>query len=281
MNEIVLCNSSMPVMSVCDLCAAPEPFFHADRTVDFHVLIYVIEGVVYVTEQETDYEIRPGELLFLKSGIRHLGKREIPRGTRWYFIHFYLDEMEGAEAFAPEDGPLIPNKPACFGIKLPKKLSGLSGSEVESGLRELSEFFHSENSGKKWEINAKLFSFLSLTAFFGKGKPRCGTLSDRVCGYLNERLSEPFSARKMEKHFFLSYKHMAAVFKKEKQMTLQQYHNKQRMAEACRLLRSTLLPVGEISKELGFSDMLYFSRCFRRYAGMSPTQYRKSAPSFY
>ena len=79
MNEIVLCNSSMPVMGVCDLCAAPEPFFHADRTVDFHVLIYVIEGVGYVTEEETDYEIHPGELLFLKSGIRHLGKREIPK----------------------------------------------------------------------------------------------------------------------------------------------------------------------------------------------------------
>ena len=94
-------------------------------------------------------------------------------------------------------------------------------------------------------------------------------------------IAEPFSAGKLEKHFFLSYKHMAAVFKKEKQLTLQQYHNKVRMTEACRLLKSTLLPVGEISKELGYPDMLYFSRCFHRFAGMSPTQYRKSVPSFY
>ncbi len=281
MNEIVLCNSSMPVMGVCDLCAAPEPFFHADRTVDFHVLIYVIEGVVYVTEEGTDYEIHPGELLFLKSGIRHLGKREIPRGTRWYFIHFYLDEEEGIEPLALEAGPLIPNRPVRFGMKLPKKLTGLSGSEVESRISELSKLFHSENPMEKWEINARLFDFLGLAAFFGKQQLRPRTLSDRICGYLNEQLSEPFSARRMEQHFFLSYKHMAAMFKREKQMTLQQYHNKQRMAEACRLLRSTLLPVGEISKELGYSDMLYFSRCFHRYAGMSPTQYRRSAPSFY
>lgn len=281
MNEIVLRNSSMPVMGICDVCAAPEPFFHADRTVDFHVLIYVIEGVVYVTEADTDYEIHPGELLFLKSGIRHLGKKEIPKGTRWYFIHFYLDQEERGEPFSLETGPLVPNRPVRFEMKLPKKLTGLSGSEVESRLSELSKLFHSQSAMEKWEINASLFGFLGQTAFFGKQRLRPRTLSDRICGYLDERLSEPFSARGLERHFFLSYKHMAAVFKREKQMTLQQYHNKQRMSEACRLLRSTLLSVGEISKELGYSDMLYFSRCFHRFAGMSPTQYRRSAPSFY
>lgn len=95
MNEIMLDNSCLPVMSVCDLCAAPEDFYHADRTVDFHVMIYVVEGVVYVTEGDVDYEIHAGEMLFLKSGIRHRGKRAIERGTRWYFIHFYLEESGG------------------------------------------------------------------------------------------------------------------------------------------------------------------------------------------
>ena len=242
MNEIMLDNSCLPVMSVCDLCAAPEDFYHADRTVDFHVMIYVVEGVVYVTEGDVDYEIHAGEMLFLKSGIRHRGKRAIERGTRWYFIHFYLEETGGIPAFSPDSSAPVPHVPVRLCAELPKKLTGLLGSELERA------------------------------AFRGKEKSQPRTLSDRICEYLNGQIAQPFSAGKLEKQFFLSYKHMAAVFKKEKQLTLQQYHNKVRMTEACRLL---------ISKELGYPDMLYFSRCFHRFAGMSPTQYRKSVPSFY
>ena len=73
---------------------------------------------------------------------------------------------------------------------------------------------------------------------------------------------------------------MAAVFKKEKGMTMQQYHNAMRMEEACRLLCSTLMRVGDIADRLGFTDMLYFSRCFHNYTGKSPSRYRKESARF-
>lgn len=44
MNQIVLNNISLPVVSSCDCLAAQEPFLHADRTMDFHVMIYVTDG---------------------------------------------------------------------------------------------------------------------------------------------------------------------------------------------------------------------------------------------
>ena len=55
-------------------------------------MIYVADGVIYVTEDEKDHEIGAGELFFLKNRIRHYGKREIPRGTKWYYVHFFLDD---------------------------------------------------------------------------------------------------------------------------------------------------------------------------------------------
>lgn len=281
MNEIWLDNTSLPVTGICDLCAAPEDFYHADRTVDFHVLIYVVQGVIYVTEEETDYEIHPGELLFLKSGIHHYGKRRIGRGTRWYFAHFYLDEKGALPAFVPDIAASHPEDPIRYRVGLPKKLTGLMGSGLERQLTELIDLYHSEDPMKRWEINGKLFSLLGRIAFWGQKPRQPKTLSESICDYLSSRMAEPFSAEKLEKAFFLSYKHMEAVFKKEKKITLQQYHNKVRMTEACRLLRTTLLPVGEIGKELGYSDMLYFSRCFHQFTGMSPTRYRREAASVY
>ena len=36
----------------------------------------------------------------------------------------------------------------------------------------------------------------------------------------------------------------------------------------------------EISEQVGYQDMLYFSRCFHNTYGMSPTEYRRSVPKY-
>lgn len=280
MNSIILNNISMPVLDGCDMCAASEPFFHADRIADFNVLIYVIEGTIYVTEEQTDYTVNAGEMLFLKKGVHHFGKREIPKGTRWYFIHFFFREENGLDSFVPESSPIAQYEPVKYNIELPKKLSGLEGSAIEKKLAEFTEYFHSDNKMKKWNINSVLFELLSSIAFYGKYDAASESIPNRISEYLNRNYKEPFSASMLEQEFYLSYKHMAAVFKKEKGITMQQYHVSLRMNEACRLLKSTLMPIGEIGEAVGYGDMLYFSRCFRKFCGMSPTEYRKSVSNY-
>ena len=49
----------------------------------------------------------------------------------------------------------------------------------------------------------------------------------------------------------------------------------QAVKKACHLLRSTLMSVGETADTPGFTDMLYFSKKFRAYTGVSPTEYRR------
>ena len=271
----------MPVLDGCDLCAAAEPFYHVDRTADFNILIYVIEGSIYVTEDGTDFAVGEGELLFLKSGVHHFGRYEISKGTRWYFVHFFFREEENLPEFVPSSSPIVQYEPVRYGAVLPKKLTGLSGSRLEREIKALIDYFHSADKLKKWRINYRLGELLSEIALYGKAEEPPPTLSEKICHYLNEHHNEPFCAKTLEKQFFLSYKHMAAVFRKEKGMTMQQYHNEVRMNSAQGLLKSTLMPVGEISRMLGFADMLYFSRCFRQFTGVSPTEYRKNAPRIY
>ena len=160
MNEICLNNRIMPLLCGIDMSAASEPFFHADRKLSFHVLIYVIEGVIYVTEEGTDYEVREGELLFLKSGCRHFGKKEVPRGTRWYYCHFFYEEEK-----AP---PFLSKEASFLSVCLPKKLEGLRESEIERKLADLTAFARSDNRRKSWEINGRFFSVLEEIAFYNE-----------------------------------------------------------------------------------------------------------------
>lgn len=280
MNQIILNNSTLPVVCGCDFCVAAEPFYHADRVVDFNVLIYVTNGEINVTEDDngvqTDYCVTPGRLLFLKSGLRHLGKKACPRGTSWFFLHF-ITELRPAPLLSDSPEPLRQYGRAEYSAILPKSIDD---ENLSARLSELIDFFHYGGNQAKWELNARVFAFLS--GLIKKDETqKTPSRADEIAAFLQRNYNKPFSAKSLERHFFLSYKHMASQFKREKNITMQQYHTRIRMEEAKKLLRSTALSIGEISARLGFSDMLYFSRCFHAFSGESPTAYRRRSVENY
>lgn len=297
MNELTLFSDCMPVLAGCDFCAASEAFLHADRILDFHVMIYVVSGCIYVTEDDIDYEVRQGQLLFLHSGIRHYEKKAIPKGTRWYFAHFYLDPPKNALSYPVPEQCSDSFSAFRFQTILPKFLSGLENSEIARQIADFADSLHQGNACANltsmptafrpvdpltvWNANQTLLKILTLLAFPAHQPSAIPSLSDQIKVFLADHTAESFSAAALEKEFFLSYKHMASVFKKENGMTMLQYHTGLRMQEACHLLRSTLLSVGEISTMLGYHDLLYFSRCFHRTIGMSPSLYRRSQTRYY
>lgn len=59
--------------------------------------------------------------------------------------------------------------------------------------------------------------------------------------------------------------------------SLFEYVRDLRIAESKRLLQSTNLTIGEVSRSLGYRDPPQFSHSFRRATGQSPTEYRHNA----
>lgn len=261
-NCISIDNIHLPMVEDCDMITASESFFHINRTADFNVLIYVTEGIMYVTEDECNYEIHPGELLFLKSGVKHYGKYETLRGTRWLYAHFRLKNCISENS-----------------LIIPKKTCLVTGSETEEKLFNISRTFHSNKALSSFTSNVLLYEILLDICSDNQTIPP--SLSDKICSFIDLQLDKDFSKELISNQFFLSYSHLAAVFKNEKGISMGQYHNEKRMKKACKLLRSTLLSVGEIAYELGFSDMLYFSKKFHAFCGVSPTEYRKQAQQKY
>ena len=128
---------SLPLVSDCNLLTATEGFYHMDRIADFNVLIYVTEGVMYVTEEGQDYEIAAGDILFLKSGLRHYGRHETPRGTSWIYAHFCLPENShkgGQDMLLPKKN--IIHKRKCNRRKAPNALRILSQYGADKAYRK-------------------------------------------------------------------------------------------------------------------------------------------------
>lgn len=274
--QVLVCNATMPVVCESNHFITSRTFLHPNRQLPFHVLLYVKKGTFYVTEKEVDYVIPEGSIFFMKAGLRHYGKYPIEAGTEWHFIHFYLNqEVDKIEEFQEEVKPITPCVKLESYLKLPKQLYDMQESEIVGKIEDFTEFAQSGDPYKAWYLNQKTAEILQDIALWDKRIHSEVLLSDQVAQYLMKQLDHNYSADAVAKEFYLSYKYLAATFKREKGVTMQQFHNTMRMQRAAHSLTSTGSTVSEISQRLGFKDALYFSRCFHRQFGMSPREYRQ------
>ena len=100
-------------------------------------------------------------------------------------------------------------------------------------------------------------------------------LAAEVTNYIRHHISERISTEKLAGHFFLSRTYFSSRFKEETGMTLRDFILKEKTEEAKRLLRYSDQHASAIGDYLGFSSPGHFSRVFRKYAGMTPNEYRE------
>ena len=70
--------------------------------------------------------------------------------------------------------------------------------------------------------------------------------------------------------------YLSSLFKQETGETLTEHVNRKRVKFAMRLLGTTRLQVQTIAQHCGILDVHYFSKVFKKYAGMTPKEYRNS-----
>lgn len=101
-----------------------------------------------------------------------------------------------------------------------------------------------------------------------------GRLSE-LMDYLNAHFREDLTLEDVARRFDVTPAHLSRTFKKATRFGFVEYINTQRVAECCRLLRTTDLSVLDIALQCGFGSLTQFGRCFRELTGSSPRGYRR------
>lgn len=83
------------------------------------------------------------------------------------------------------------------------------------------------------------------------------------------------TVEELAKHFAVSTSWISRVFRKYAKMTLVDTIRQVRVQKAGELLRSTKLSVQEIAELVGYQDVTYFIRMFKKHEQVTPLQYRK------
>lgn len=105
-------------------------------------------------------------------------------------------------------------------------------------------------------------------------EPGGGTMED-VIRFVDSHYQETLTLEMLSERFHISLSHLCRQFKQILNRTFTEYVAQKRVGRACELLRQTRLPVSEIGEQVGYTDYFYFSRVFKKIAGLSPSTYRK------
>ena len=100
-----------------------------------------------------------------------------------------------------------------------------------------------------------------------------------ICNYIDRNYKERITLDELCFLFGTNKTSLCSQFKAVTGETAVSYINKLRIKEAKKLLRNGVLNLTEISAEVGFSSVHYFSRTFKQYEKQSPNNYIKTIKS--
>ena len=98
----------------------------------------------------------------------------------------------------------------------------------------------------------------------------------RVLSYIAEHLNESITLEELAKVAEISPNYLIALFRQSIGMTPHKYVVLKRVEQARMLLKHRDLTLLEIAQRCGFQDQSQFTTVFRRYAGITPGQLRRS-----
>jgi two-component system, response regulator YesN len=96
----------------------------------------------------------------------------------------------------------------------------------------------------------------------------------RISNYINEHFEEDLSPQFLANLFHINITYLSQLFKRETGITYTEYLAKLRIKRACKLLSTTDMKVGDIAEQVGFHDYFYFTRVFKKFMSISPSEYR-------
>ena len=230
---------------------------HLTRVLYEYEMMIVTEGVLWIADENEEYEVRAGEYLIMPPNRRQHGTRECR--CKFYWLHFRADAL-----------------PASF--SLPAKGAYRDGERIRAFFELLSEADSEEQGGIRARYLAtEILLELGCRKEDAKEKSAREALCDKVKNYVWWHRFSQMRIAEMARELGYHEKYLSAVFHQTEGVTLKKYVTQTRLKEAKRLLAETRYTAKEVADYLNFESPHNFSRCFKNETGITPTQYRNHA----
>ncbi len=96
---------------------------------------------------------------------------------------------------------------------------------------------------------------------------------NKAINYINDYYSKDISLRDAVEYIGISESYLSRLFRMKTSYSFLEYLRFHRLKKALVLMKDQGKRINEVARETGFQDMSYFSKTFRKYIGVSPSNY--------
>lgn len=260
----------------------------AERRLYNFELLYVCQGEAATQMRGQKHLLSAGQLIFLPSGVYHQNEVVSAPNARFLGIHFdFFDELD-----IHTEADMIVNEAAVQEDKFATEAISdtfpqLSTNRVYTPslvcvqlMEQLVHEFTNRPLGYELVCKALMLSILAhlLRSPLLRSNSNASQHDWKLAKLMEQIEAAParsWTNAAIAEQLDLSIDHTAKLFKGIAGLPPSEFVQSIRHREARRLLRETNFSIEVIGERVGYSDIHYFSRIFRRHEGISASEYRK------
>lgn len=247
-------------------------FFAGPSVYDKHNIILVYEGEAMLTCNNEEFKVSRGNLIYYKPGDYREGYTFADNLMKCYTIDFLytLPYLEG-------------NTWQLHDIQLPfPTVDKIEDKFLFSHLFELFSKFTKTWLYEKHNrviqgraIFSEILSLLLRKKIDRNFNYENIRKTEKVISYMTEHLTDKLNLQELSRVVNISPSYLESIFKNATGKSPISYLIDVRIGKSKDLLNDGYT-VSEASSMVGFNDIFYFSKCFKKYVGISPSQYKAS-----
>ncbi|SDD24478.1 Helix-turn-helix domain-containing protein [Paenibacillus sp. UNCCL117] len=116
--------------------------------------------------------------------------------------------------------------------------------------------------------------YRETSALLRRAQPQTEGAVDFVVRWVDEHYGDNLSMRSIASQVYMNAAYLGQLFKAEKGVGFNDYLFQVRMENAKRMLAGTDMKVYEVAQAVGYNDLDWFYKKFKKYTGMSSSEYR-------
>jgi AraC-like DNA-binding protein len=246
-------------------------------------IIDMLTGRALFHIESHPYEAVAGDLLIVPAGGLHTGYSMEDGPIEYVAIVFDGSLLSRLHPDPIYEKYIVPYLDGTALLPVKIAADDAEGESVRKLIREVTEEFERRDAAYQLIIKHKmelLFALLSRRflppTFTEKRATRNAESFKPLIKHIEKHYDEPLSIEQAARMVNLNPFYFCKIFKKLTGRTFVDYVNGHRMNEAERMLHHTDMNVTEIAERIGCGNANYFTKLYKKYKGMPPSQALRS-----
>lgn len=236
------------------------------RILQEYQINYITQGEGIMETREGSFPIAAGSVILVKPDVWH---RYRPLKKTGWFEHYV--GFSGDIARKMVQSSEILNGPPVINIGFQEHLINLF-QEIVNQVKTERPGYHQICSGLVINLLGQVISTKKNENF--RHNP-VEAVIQKACMIIRDNPDQNLNIEKLAEELKINYSLFRKAFKKYTGLSPMQYHASLRIKQAIHLLTNTDLSVKEISFNLGFCSVFYFSKLFKEKTGRTPSDFRR------